>query len=228
MYKLIEFFRYIFFICHWKTVDLWNRIRKNKTADSSNFLINEHANVVLLNLERYNSLFAAPTSNPEIYMPKPIFDKIIHSLPPSYVIPDLKSLKLIIDAYNNPAPYYEKQEADDYQTDYQIVEKIKSALPADYILPLPIGTRNSQPVFLPEAPSINIVKTFAPKVSANLTKSGVLQTPLNTINSNAVDKVPPIPKLTVIPEESDKSATDTAGPQEKTAQDKEYRFLFFK
>jgi hypothetical protein len=176
MFKLIDFFKYIFFICWWKAADLWKRTWRKKQNDGAEILNDLRSDIILINIDQYHSLFASPTRHPEIFMPRPVFDKIIHNLPPNYVLPELKTLRRIIEAYNKPVPVLHETGT----IDNQVLDKIKASLPGNYILPLPVGERNkplAEPVVL-KAP-ISLVKTFAPTIFPD-TRQPAVSEDLNT------------------------------------------------
>lgn len=221
MYKLIDYFKYIFFICCLKISDLCKKLWWKKKSDPSDFVKDLRADVVLLNVEKYQSLFASPTQYPQIFMPKPIFEKTVHNLPPNYVLPDLKTLKKIIEAYNKPAPDLND---DARPIDHQVLEKIKASLPGYYILPLPVSVKSEQsPLPVVSKSSISLVKTFVPKVSADL-----YQRPVSENSGNILKpEVPSPPAVTFTPLASNKKIIKPVPQQDPVDQESKYKFIFF-
>ncbi|MDF2855966.1 MAG: hypothetical protein K0Q87_1817 [Neobacillus sp.] len=219
MYKLIDFLKYFFFICYWKITDLWKRTWRKKKVDTSEFMKDQRSDIVLLNIESYHSLFAAPTQHPEIFMSQPIFEKIIHSLPPNYVLPDLKTLKNIVKTYNKPATVLDESELNEDQ----VFDKIKASVPRDYILPLSVGTNHNQPSQLSNQ-RINFVKTFVPNVSPDLQHSS-----LPEINeSSTKPEAQEVHALSITPLESRKKIIQPIAQQSAEPQPDKYKFVFFK
>ncbi|WP_332238085.1 hypothetical protein [Sporolactobacillus sp. KGMB 08714] len=156
MSHFIDSIKYLIFLFCWKIAGFWKKLWFRKKSETDAVLPDQQAEIVLINIDQYRSLFAAPTAHPEIFMPKPVFEKIIRTLPANYVIPDLAALKKVIEAYHRPPAPEIQRFSEGLAADYRVLEKIKSSLPADYIFPLPVNLKTNQPA----QPTISAISTI--------------------------------------------------------------------
>ncbi|WP_093671129.1 hypothetical protein [Sporolactobacillus nakayamae] len=219
MYKLIEFFKYIILVCYWKVTDLWKKARGKKTSNNSDFMSEQRTNPTLLNIEDTHSLFASPPRDATIFMSKPIFEKIVHLLPTNYVLPDLETLKIVTDIYNQ----HETTQEEPQQNDDQVHNKIKTTLPNVRTLSQPPIKKVSRPSE-PTNQHISIVKTFTPNVAPELAHISSL----DRKECSTKQKAESDPALRITPLQSKKKIIKPAERKDDVTQNNHYKFVFIK
>jgi hypothetical protein len=222
LYKLIAFFKYIFFICYWKITDLWKKIwhrEKNRKNNNSEFIKDQRSVVVPLTMENYSSHFASLPQNATIYMSEPIFEKTMHSLPSNYVLPDPETLRSVTDIYCQPEAIQEESQLNNYQ----VLNQIKTALPKDYALTRPFTPKTSR-ASVSSNQRIGLTKTFTPNVAPELTQVSSL----DGNNSSTKQEASTTPALHITPLQSKKKIIKPAEQHKDATQNRHYKFVFIK
>ncbi|MET1248468.1 hypothetical protein ABWW58_06750 [Sporolactobacillus sp. STCC-11] len=219
MYKLIEFFKYIFLVCYWKVADLWKKARGKKPSNISDFMSEQRTNPTLLNIEDTHSLFASPPRDATIFMSKPIFEKIVHLLPTNYVLPDLETLKIVTDIYNQ----HETIQEEPQHNDSPVLNKIKTTHPTVRTLSQPFIKKTSRPSE-PTKQHISRIKPFTPNVTPELAHISSLDRNEHSTKQEAVSD----PALRITPLQSKKKIIKPAERKDDVTQNDHYKFVFIK
>ncbi|GEB77749.1 hypothetical protein [Sporolactobacillus inulinus] len=218
MYKLIEFFKYIFLVCYWKVTDLWKKAWGKKSSNMPDYMSEQRTDPTLLNIKDTHSLFASPTRDATVFMSEPIFEKIVHSLPTSYTFPDLSTLSNIEKCYAKTTAV----EKDAERNGEPSVSKIKAELPNDDTTLTPSAVMKPN-----RSKHLNQRIHFAKTTTANIAfepKASSLSSDEN--KTAAVPKTEPA--LIITPLQSSKKIIEPVDQNSKSSKTGHYKFVFIK
>ncbi|WP_028982883.1 hypothetical protein [Sporolactobacillus terrae] len=220
MYKLIEFFKYIFLVCYWKVTDLLKKAWGKKPSNTPDFMSEQRTDPTLLNIKDTHSLFTSPPQeDATVFMSEPIFEKIIHSLPTSYTFPDLSTLSNIDARYNATTDVKHDVKRKGART----VSKINAELPNDNtILPYAAAMKTNPSKRLNQR--IHLTKAVTPTIAPKPEKRSALSPYEN--RKAAVPKTEPA--LSITPLQSSKKIIEPVDQNPKSSKNGHYKFVFIK
>lgn len=137
MNRVIQYLKLLIISWFTRGKKLWNKIwNKNNEKE----ILEVHEEEKLTSSDKYNSLFSNRRTIGELPVSERHWDKIMHSLPENFIIPNTDSCILLNEmkatAYDRL--FIKASPAPQLFVDRDIWGKIKNNLPSSYLLPTPV------------------------------------------------------------------------------------------
>ncbi|OUM83612.1 MAG: hypothetical protein BAA03_14265 [Caldibacillus debilis] len=125
--SLVRFYLFLFYI---RTAQFFGRLFRRKSPEEKGPFPEESQAFDTIPQDAYQSIFLSGFSQPNIYMPRPVFDQIIRSLPEGYKLPNERILALLKEAEEN----YWRLQFKNASVDPAVWERMERNLPEGYQL----------------------------------------------------------------------------------------------